>query len=606
MKERSPQDTFSWPALICLTLALPEASTCRAAIRVAQSVVADIGKEAAGRSSGLVELSKCRENNSERDVTRIAKRYRLRLPVPLTVLEKTRGVRYTGDFRVISLRSWAQCIVDHNLWYSVVGLNAPDPTREKAILREFWKLFREGNPSHDIWQVIDEKSIDVGVLCPFLLHGDEGRGRKRAPFLICAYHSMIGKGTDAANLARTKQPYKRMRLNYSGSTFTHRLVSAVFPKMLKDEVALEELLRFLAEDSLSMLRDGVLSVHGGRYHMAVLHTVGDWAFLAKCGKLTRSYSNVQKRPLGRNSVPKGICHYCHAGKIGFPFEDFGPSPAWKRTKFLADDEPFYQRPQLLRLPHDRSKPAAFFTFDVWHAYHLGTAKVFIASCFAMISDLMPGGSIDDRFSELTRQFLEWCDESRASPFVHSITKDSIGWPDRNTFPNGQWSKGHISTMFHKFLRSWFESNENSISDHQLLCLCKEANCCINQAFEELYASDLWLEPSDARRIAEKGLRFLWLFMKLARKSFDQGRALFPFMPKSHVVYHIFDDLKLASTAQSKVINPMAFGVQVDEGYVGKLSRLSRRVSPVQVIHRVLERSLWAARKHWVKAGYWQA
>ena len=233
-------------------------------------MVEDIGKEAASHSSGLLDLSRCRENNSERDITRIAKRYRLRLPVPLTVLEKAPGVRYTGDFKVISLRSWAQLIVDHNLWHSLVGLNAPDPSREQAILHEFWKLFREQNPRHDIWRVIDEKSIDVGRLCPFLFHGDEGRGRKKNPFLICAYHSMIGKGTDASNLARTKRPYKRMRLNYSGSTFTHRFVSGVMPKMLKDEVAFEELLRFLAEDSLSMLQDGVLSVHGGRYHMAVL------------------------------------------------------------------------------------------------------------------------------------------------------------------------------------------------------------------------------------------------------------------------------------------------------------------------------------------------
>ena len=162
----------------------------------------------------------------------------------------------------------------------------------------------------------------------------------------------------------------------------------------------------------------------------------------------------------------------------------------------------------------------------------------------------------------------------------------------------------MSTLFHKFLVSWFERNETSIRDHPLLHLCKEANSCINQAFEELYASDLWLQASDARRIAEKGLRFLWLYMKLAAECFQRGQALFAFMPKSHVVHHIFDDLNQASMAQSKVINPMAFGVQVDEDFVGKMSRLSRRVSPIQVIQRVLERSLWASRKHWVKAGYW--
>lgn len=83
-----------------------KASTCRAAIRVAEGVVRDIGEQVASSSSGLVPLSKCTVSHSERDFQVVAKRYQLHLPVQITSLNKTPGVRYTGDFAAISLRHW--------------------------------------------------------------------------------------------------------------------------------------------------------------------------------------------------------------------------------------------------------------------------------------------------------------------------------------------------------------------------------------------------------------------------------------------------------------------------------------------------------------------
>ena len=564
----------------------------------------DLGEEASQKSKGLVALSKCQMTTSERDVEVLTRRYGLRIPIPLTSIPKTRGVRFQGDFTVLALRSWAQWIVDFNLWHVMCGLNAPDPRRERAILTEFWRRYKVAFPNHQLWELVQRKNIDISRVCPMIFHGDEGRGRKRAAFLVCQYHSFLGKGTLSANAARVGKPYRLMRLNYSGNSWTHRLLTAVLPKMVKDEVALKDILRHVTQDSLSMINEGVLSCHGERFYMVTLQVCGDWAFLAKAGQLARSFSNVQKRPHGVNSVPKGVCHYCKAGQLEYPFEDFNANPCWRPTMFQADDVPFTEPPVLLKLHHLPTAPAKLFIYDIWHAYHLGLAKTFLASVLALVSDRMLGGNIEMRFDQLTREYLLWCDETKTSSFLTGITKETLGWPDRKTFPNGQWSKGHISTALHSFLKSWFSLHANDLAGDTMLMSCMRANTLIGAAFEELYANDVWLSVEVAKRISAKALQFLRIYMSLAKQCFDDGKAFFPYMPKGHVVHHVFLAMKEEADAGESQINPMVYGVQVDEDFVGKSSRLSRRVGAGQVVKRVLQRSLCAAHRRWIEAGSW--
>ena len=84
---------------------------------------------------------------------------------------------------------------------------------------------------------------------------------------------------------------------------------------------------------------------------------------------------------------------------------------------------------------------------------------------------------------------------------------------------------------------------------------------------------------------------------------DHWKALWALMPKGHVVHHLFSDLFEA--ADEWVINPLVFAVQISEDFVGKKSRLARRVHATQVIRRVLERSLVSSHQHWTDAGFFQ-
>ena len=94
----------------------------------------------------------------------------------------------------------------------------------------------------------------------------------------------------------------------------------------------------------------------------------------------------RERPRNENSRPRGICHCCKAGQLEIPFEDTRPTAAWRRTLFAEDDQVFSSRPTLLDRPHEPHKAPDFFTYDLWHAFHLGLGKTFTASVLAMMSE----------------------------------------------------------------------------------------------------------------------------------------------------------------------------------------------------------------------------
>ena len=134
----------------------------------------------------------------------------------------------------------------------------------------------------------------------------------------------------------------------------------------------------------------------------------------------------------------------------------------------------------------------------------------------------------------------------------------------------------------------------------MLSVCVEATTCINECLEQMYKEDLWLDCATANSIGRKGLRFMEIYSKLARTAYDRQLALWVYMPKAHASHHIFD--ALTENLQYH-INPLCFGVQVSEDYIGRKSRLARRVDARQVMARVLERSLQGARKQWDDAGF---
>ena len=144
-------------------------------------MVEDIGESCAAKSKGLVDLSKCSVSHSERDMDVVTRKFNLRLPVPITHLDKIPGMRYTGSFDAISLQDWCKFLINYNVWHVMCGLRKADRNRECMILSEFWKRYKVANPNSGLWAEFQQYNVDVSRCCPLVLHGDEGRGRKESP-----------------------------------------------------------------------------------------------------------------------------------------------------------------------------------------------------------------------------------------------------------------------------------------------------------------------------------------------------------------------------------------------------------------------------------------
>ena len=55
------------------------------------------------------------------------------------------------------------------------------------------------------FRIAEAHGIPLERVAPLYLHGDEGRGKKRAPFLVVSWHACLGQGTQLANETRNKK-----------------------------------------------------------------------------------------------------------------------------------------------------------------------------------------------------------------------------------------------------------------------------------------------------------------------------------------------------------------------------------------------------------------
>ena len=315
-----------------------------------------------------------------------------------------------------------------------------------------------------------------------------------------------------------------------------------------------------------------------------------------------SLNPVAEPSAKRRKVAKGICHLCRAGQEDVPWEDyFSRCPVWLGT--MHEENAFKEAPALSRLLHPPGEVAGIFSYDLFHTIHLGTAKIHVSSCLGLISDWMPGRSLVARFEVLNVEFKTWCKSNGESPAMGKLTPSFIGWPkhSKTDYPVGSWYKGSVTTVLMRFLQ-WKLESMNASQD-PILKLALEATTALNQALTTLYQQDLFLEPIQSELIGNLGLRFLRKFALLSKSCDNVGKRLWCIIPKLHVQHHLFLTLLLQSQQNKLALNPLAVATQQDEDYVGRPSRLSRRVDPRQAPARVLKRLLKASYAEYVKAKF---
>ena len=592
--------------LLYFFFSVAEAS-CRSAIDAAKNIVADVGHETAASSTGLVELARSNEHSSERDCKRIlTKKYGLALPLKKTILD-TEGS--SVKLPVLSLATWLKYMLEKNCWHMLTGLIRPDEQRSEAILTAFWSNYRNMCPSHEVFGLESSGQVVLSRCCPIVLHGDEGRGRKHSAYLVVSWRSLLGRGLhpaerDQRSRGGVRKPYLKQKCNYIGHSFCTRFMVAGLRKTEysgDNAATFGSLMAFCAQECHHMATVGMKDERSGKqFWLMTLHITGDWPWLVKSGSLSRSFANVMKSQNQQRA--KGICHICAAGQDSVPFEQVATTrPKCWDTQF--QDPPSQVVSPFSILPHNRGEFGGLWAFDFFHTFHLGVARVWIGGALALLSMQENGSNIEDRFSSLTARYKAWCLQTRHRACIQRLTKECISWVSSKQFPVGTWHKGELSTVLMKFLEAVLPADRD-YRQEPLLTLVAQGTFAINEAIRIMYRADLWLTPEESSRMSGYGLRFLRRFSDLGRQGQVRGMNLFLMQPKIHVLQKIYLKLHFAAKNNIFQLNPLSVSVQQCEDFIGRPSRLSRRVNSGNVANqRVLDRYLQSAYSEWISSGY---
>eukprot|EP00438_Fugacium_kawagutii_P028807 Skav222863 [mRNA] locus=scaffold2201:246431:248035:- [translate_table: standard] len=508
----------------------------------------------------------------------------------------------------LKMSSWAKYLLDRNLWHRLAGLKEPDDDRCSSIWSTFWERYRAMCPHHDVFQ---RSKDDLARTCALVLHGDEGRSAKKAPILVVSTHSVLGYGLRSAGAKHHSDEYNLMKLNYTLSTWTTRYLLGVLPRTMYadddgDNIdAFQDFLNGISLDLKLLYDEGVKDRKGVVHYFCVISTMGDWPWIQKAGCLSRSFYNAAKR--ASSTAPgKGICHLCCADQPGFPWEDWeSETPGWVST--INTTSPFWRRPSLLMLAMDGDDDlgASFFTYDLFHTWHLGCGRSFIASAIVVLatSNLFEG-SQEFRISTMSSLFQAWCQQTRQRPHMKKITRPKLSWLSNSDYPQGAWGKGSDTTLLIKWFVSECRGRANLIanSDDQLLKVTIDAAVAANTFLQKLYREEVWIDANTASRIADLGLEFLRKHGDAIYLAHTQSRNLFLQMPNLHRYHHITLEMKWRSRQAPYLLSPLALSSQPDEDYMGRPSRISRRVHARSVVLRTLERSLEKIHAQYVKSG----
>lgn len=485
--------------------------------------------------------------------------------------------------------SWLQFIVGHGLVYMLSGLSFDNKDQVGSVWREFWAKYRVLNQNFELFN----RDFDPSSTIALYLHGDEGRTLKRGAIMVTSIQSVLGFGFNQKRLKRALGGY-RLHVNFAGHTATTRFAIHTLPKVAyhSDPDVFHITMDHLADQMKYLFETGVRdSMSGTTFKFVLIGAKGDMPYLQKLGHLKRSWNTTVKRGLSRKE-PAGVCRL--AGTPRYPCEDTSHTPCWTPT--IAVKLPWIETPGLLKkLLHDPTHPASFFKPDLWHCIHLGVGKSFIASTIQMALDLVPATNNEERFQWLTDHYVAWCRRVKTNTFVSKISAYLVAMD--GTGATGNWSKGSLT----RGLMRWLVALLTDLAPppDSLLLVAKRAAKDLNDCLSFLYNCPLFLQANECKYVCSKGMSFLQIYSHLANKMYEEGRwQLYPLLPKSHAVHHIWHQLNEDSTTHGFGMNPLTASCQQDEDCVGRLSRLSRRVNIKTVMARTLERHRMNCFKVW--------
>ena len=488
-------------------------------------------------------------------------------------------------------------LLEKHPWLLLGGLPPGDDAKKMASA--FWQCYKLSHPSHKGLQHPEER---LQMTVPLALHGDGARTLKKQPLEVVSLEAVWGLNScdfEDQGDCGCKGPHSKVRVvSHSGNPAVQKVNSKFHSYLTKflifafaskkyDKLPglLKELLQQTSADLAQACEQGVV-VKGQRFFFAVLGCKGDLEYHAKTGLLTRSYQNVGTV----NAIP--CCHLCEAGSANLFYEDMSPKAPWISTRFTSF--PWSETPPFAPIPFedwhaDGGRAPLFFRHDPFHVFRLGIARNFIGSCLVLLASMgkfddpdLPTKDIQKRLGLAWDHFRLWYESHGARPSgIKSFSKDKLHFPTKNSFP---WvgCKGSDSVLLLRWLSFWLclLMKEESLPEHKYLeqLMLRGAQAGLRFTVN-IHRHSMWLVPSCVLQIVRSARGFCANYARLAQHCLTQGLVLFSMVPKIHAMLHFIADLQECLDKKiGYTLNISTFDCSMNEDFVGRIARQSRRIS----------------------------
>ena len=597
------------------------------------------------------------ETHGERDTQRLFKRFNLVLKVPFSTIRMaaTEG-SIPVDVPFLQISDYFSTLVRKHPRVLFGGFDRGGDS--EALCDMFWKRYEPFHSQHRVYH--DCSLAERRRILPICIHGDKGRGHGKNPVFVFSWESpfglpekirLAGSKSDKAKQRRSQSKqahggrlgftcrqracdcmtfpsnslpdekscslksrkldnkafFEALQHNGRGNTvLTRFLICAIPGKVLKSCPGMvEELLGRVAADLQALFAEGI-SLEGKTFKAVLVGVKGDYEFLAEAGRFQRHYGNVGHV----NSLE--MCPECNAGGPHVAFEDFSDVPLW--TQSLYTDPPWSAgaEPALLHCPFSVQNTASMFRRDMFHTLKYGFCRDLAASVLVFLAvltyfDCTPedSRSIDSRLERAFAMFAMWlAAESRSS----TLKKFSRGNLHRNTARNFPWLGGKgadtvTCLMFLDFMVATFLRENKNPAHTPLLQAMRETMRGGLDFLGVMHSHDLFLPRACASFMHRAGLTLLRGYSYLAQASMDHHLKLFCLRPKCHYFMHtLYEMSQQLAAGHEWVVSPSIFNCEANEDFIGRISRLSRKVSPKICSQRVLDRYLLGVKLALKRAG----
>ena len=495
-----------------------------------------------------------------------------------------------------------------------------DANHARQNLEQFWAAFKAIEPQHVFFQQDDPQRKPSNTLA-FCLHGDEGRGPKKGNTCVISMETMLGlpdpssewdanhcpdchpldKDTRRFNIGAMQNNEQgalplcaKQLVNLRQHSYLTKFVLCVLPnKYYKKTGVLDAFMEQLCSEFRTLFTQGVV-VGTTTWFGCVLGLKGDLRWYEKIARLDRCFN----KQLGHLMC---MCHECAAGSAQTPWEDGSHEPVWGHTLYLNRPWKESNVPPIVDIPFRDDAPEAMLRRDLFHNTRVGILRDLVGSGVMLI--LLFGyfhgrrGEVSNNREALLERahshFQLYCQSTHHYPALHSFTSMFFN-AVRSWHYSWVNSKGSDTCLLIGWLKVLAVSCLNDIRDElhrPALETIVKATTCVQGWENILYNHGLWLTKPCAAVLYRHFHDFVQAYNKLAHLCLYTHRVPgFAMKAKLHMLMHtkweLYSQLKKPHVVW--VLNPSAWNCDMCEDVVGRVSRLSRRVSPQIPVRRTLD------------------